>query len=60
MNQTIEHANKWNDVYESYPYLENVLHREASSAVAIYSFGLQKTQIISGFIERKIVDFTQL
>jgi len=37
-----------------------VLHREASSAVAIYSFGTQKTIFISGFIGRTVIDITQL
>jgi len=35
-------------------------HCEASSAVAIYCFGPQKTQFISGFIDRTVIDITQL
>jgi len=37
-----------------------VLYREASSAVAIYCFGPQKTQFVSVLIERTVVDITQL
>jgi len=36
-----------------------LVHREAPSAVAVYFFGLQKTQFISGLIERT-VHITQL
>jgi len=36
-----------------------LLHREVSSAVAIYCFGPQKTNFISGLIDRT-VDITQL
>ena len=37
-----------------------MLHREASSAVAIYCFGPSKTQFISGLIDRTVIDITQL
>jgi len=37
-----------------------VVNREASSAVAIYCLGSQKTQFISGLIERNVIDITQL
>jgi len=37
-----------------------VLHREVSSAVAIYCFGPKKTNFISGVIFRKVIDITQL
>jgi len=37
-----------------------VVHREASSAVAIYCFDPQKTQFISGIIEHTVIDITQL
>jgi hypothetical protein len=37
-----------------------VLQREASSAVAIYCFGPQKTAFISNLIDRTVIDITQL
>ena len=37
-----------------------LLHREASSAVAIYCFGSLKTQFISGLLERTVIDIMQL
>ena len=37
-----------------------MLHREASSAVAIYCFGPLKTQFISGLLERTVIDIMQL
>jgi hypothetical protein len=39
MNQAIGHGCNWNDV--PYSELETVLHREVSSADAIYCFGPQ-------------------
>jgi len=43
MNEAIDHGCNWNDGYVSYSELEAVLHREASSAVAIYCFTPVKT-----------------
>jgi hypothetical protein len=37
-----------------------VLHREVSSAVAIYCFGYQKTNFIRGLIGRTVIDITEL
>jgi hypothetical protein len=37
-----------------------VLYREASSAVAIYCYGPQKTKFIGELIERTVIDITQL
>jgi hypothetical protein len=60
MNQVIEEGFNWNDSDIPYSELETVLHREASYAVAIYRFGLQKTEFISCLIERTVIDITQL
>ena len=60
MNETIDHGCNWNDGDVLYSELESVVHREASSAVAIYLFGPQKTQFISGLIERTVIDITLL
>jgi hypothetical protein len=46
MNQAIGHGCKWNDDDVLYSEMETVLHREVSSAVAIYYFGPQKTNSI--------------
>jgi len=37
-----------------------LLHREASPAVAIYSLRAFKTEFISSFIDRTVIDITQL
>jgi hypothetical protein len=37
-----------------------LLHREVSSAVAIYCFGPQKTNFISGLIDWIVIDISQL
>jgi len=60
MNQTIGHGCTWNGGDVPYSELENVLHREVSSAVAIYFFGPQKTNYICGLIDQTVIDFTQL
>lgn len=60
MNQAIDHGCNWDDGDILYSELETVLHREASSAVAIYCFGPQKTQFISGLMNRTVIDITQL
>jgi len=38
MNQAIGYVCNWNDGYVPYSKLETVIHREVSSAVAIYCF----------------------
>ena len=60
INEAIDHGCNWNDGDVLYSELETVVHREASSAVAIYCFGPQKTQFISGRIERTVIHITQL
>ena len=60
MNQAIGHGCNWNDGDVSYSELETVLHREVSSAVAIYCFESQKTNFISGLIDRTVIDIIQL
>jgi len=60
INEAIDHGCNWNDGDVLYSELETVVHREASSAVAIYSFGPQKAQFINVLIERTVIDITQL
>ena len=60
INEAIDHGCNCNDGDILYSELETVVHREASSAVAIHCFGPQKTQFISGLIERTVIDITQL
>jgi len=60
MNEAIDHGCNWNDGDVLYSELETLVHREASSVVAIYCFGPQKTQFISGLIERTVFDITQV
>ena len=60
MNQAIDHWFNCNDGDVPYLNVETVLHHESSSAVAIYCFGLQKTQFISGLLERTVISITQL
>ena len=60
MNQAIDNGCDWNDGDVLYSELETALHREASSAVAIYSFVPQRTEFISGLIDRTVMDITQL
>jgi len=58
-NQAIDDGCNWNDDVP-YSELETVLHREVSSAVAIYYFGPQNTNFISGLIDRTFIDIAQL
>jgi len=60
MNETIDHGCNWNDSHVLYSELETVVHREASSAVAIYCFWPQNTQFICELIDRAAIDITQL
>jgi len=60
INQAIDNGCNCNDGDVLYSDLETVLHREASSAVTIYCFGHQKTQLISGLMDRTVIDITQL
>ena len=59
-NQAIDHGCNWNDGDGLYSELETVLHRGASSAVAIYCFVPQKIQFIRNFIEHTVIDITPL
>jgi hypothetical protein len=60
INQAMDYGCNWNNADILRSELENILHREASSAVAIYWFGTQKTPFISNVIERTVIDITQL
>ena len=60
MNQLIYHGCNWNNGDVLYSDLENVLHRETSTAVADYCFGPQKTQFISVLVEHTVIEITQL
>ena len=60
MNEAIEHWCNWNDGNIPHSELETVLHREASSAVAIYCIGLLKTECNHGPIDRTVIDITHL
>jgi hypothetical protein len=60
INQAMDHGCNWDDGDILYSELETILHREASSAVAIYCFGTQKTAFISNLIERTLIDIAQL
>jgi hypothetical protein len=60
LNSAITHTCNWDDGYILYSDLQTVLHREVSSAVAIYCFGYQKTNFISGLIGRTVIDITEL
>jgi len=59
-NEAIDHGCNWNDGYTPYSEIETVLHREASSAFAIYCFGPLKTEFISRLIYHKVIDITQI
>jgi len=60
INEAIDHGCNWNDGDMLYSELETVVHREASSAVAISYFEPQKSQFINGLIERTVIDVSQL
>ena len=60
INEAIDHGCNWNDCDVLYSELETVLHREASSAVAIYCFGPLKTQFISGLLDSTVIVIIQL
>jgi hypothetical protein len=60
MNEAIDHGCNWNDGDVLYSELETEVHRDASSAFAIYCFGPQKTEFISGLIERTVIDITHI
>jgi hypothetical protein len=55
----INHGYNWNVGVVLYSELETVLHCEVSSAGAIYCFG-QKTNFISGLLDRKTINIIQL
>ena len=60
INLAIGHGCNWNYCDVPYSEEENVLHREIKSPVAIYCFGPQKTNFISGLIDRRVTDVIQL
>jgi len=60
INQATDHGCNWNDGDVLYSDLKTVLHREASSAVAICCFRPQKTEFIGGLMESTVIDITQL
>ena len=51
INQAIDHGCNWNDGDILYSELETVLQREASSSVAIYYFGPQKSAFTRNLID---------
>jgi hypothetical protein len=59
INQTIGHGCNWIDGDVPYLELETMLHRDVSSAFAIYCFGPQKTNFISCLIDRTVIDISQ-
>ena len=59
-NEAIDHGCNWYDGYVPYSELESMLQREASSAVAIYCFGLAKTEFIISIINRTVIDIFQI
>ena len=60
MNQAIDHRFNSNDDDVINSELETMLHRETSLAVAVYCFGPQKSQFISGLMDRAFFDITRL
>jgi hypothetical protein len=60
MIEAVDHGCSWNDGDVPYSELETMLYREASSALAIYCYGPQKTKFISALIQRTVIDITQL
>jgi len=60
MNEAIYHGCNCNDRDALYSELETVVHRDSSFSFALYCFVPQKTQFISGIIERTVIDITQL
>ena len=60
INEAMEHGSNWNKGDVLCCGLETVVHRDASSAVAIHGFGPKKTQFISRIIERTFVDITKV
>ncbi len=60
INNAPDHGCNWNDGDILYSELETLLQREASSAVAIYCFGPQKSAFLSNLIDRTAIDITQL
>ena len=60
LNEAIDHGCNCDDGYVAYSDLQNVVHCEASYAVAIYCFASLKTEFISSHINRTVIDITQL
>jgi len=59
INESIDHRCNWNEGDILYSERESVVHREASSSIAIYCFGPHKLQFICGFIERTVFHIIQ-
>jgi len=59
-NEAIDHGSNWNDGYLPYSEPETVVHRETSSAVAIYCFGPVITEFITSIINGPVTDITQI
>jgi len=55
VNQAIDDGCNRNDGDVPYSGMETVLHPEVSSPVAIYCFGPQKTNFISGLIDLQLL-----
>jgi hypothetical protein len=59
INQAIDRGCNMNDGDVPYSELEILLHREASSVVAIYCFGPHKTEFIRGLFDPTVMVITQ-
>ena len=55
MNQALNIGCNWNYVNVPYSELETVLHREASSAVAIYASDLRKRNLSAGLSDEQLL-----
>ena len=55
INEAIDHGCNWNYGCVPYSELETVLHREESSAFAIYCFGPLKTEFIFSLITAQLL-----
>ena len=58
INHATDHGCNWNDGDVLYSELETVLKREASSVVAIYCFGSQKSAFMTNLIDHTVTDIT--
>ena len=60
LNEVIDDGCNWNDGFVPFSDLENIVHCEAPSPVAIYCFGPLETEFISSLIKGTVIDITQL